>query len=204
MRLMRQKERNRNWRRCFLLYTALLVFCQLSAFPLSMHPHPACPLLELALCVVCWVSWYGCFVMLSTVREQPPLRVPSWSLHESMFAQQVFGLRCKCHIIALMGRFGLSSSSTKLFRKKQRTWKSVSSTQEGRKLAPAWRHFMLKSLARDLRDKVREYYDDFTSSWEVYPEHGTPGSFLLKAGVPRGELNVDTDCSGAEGPFWGG
>ena len=121
------------------------------------------------------VSWYGCFVMLSTVREQPPLRVPSWSLHESMFAQHVFGLRCKCHIIALMVRFGLSSSKKKPMGGSR---KSACSTQEVCELDPAWRAIMLKSMGRDLRDKVKELYDDFTTSCEVYPESGASGGFF--------------------------
>ena len=148
-----------------------------------MHPHSACPLLELAR------------VYVRAAR---------------------FGLRCKCHIIALMGRFGLSVSRapapktknpvrpvvTSSSKKPMAGTKSASSSAipgstSDVKTTPALQN-LLDSWGRELVNKVMACYD----AWAVAgcgDVGASRSSCALKTGV---NVRVGTDCSGAEAPIW--
>ena len=144
-----------------------------------MHPHSACPLLELAR------------VYVRAAR---------------------FGLRCKCHIIALMGRFGLSASRAPAPRTKNPVRPVVTSSSKkpmaGTKSAsssaipgstcdvkttPALQN-LLDSWGRELVNKVMSCYDAWAGCGDV-----GASSCALKTGV---NVRVGTDCSGAEAPIW--
>ena len=176
-RLMRQQERNRSWRRCLLLYTAFLVFGQLSAFPLSKHPHSACPLLELARVHV----RAACFGLRCT--------------------SHISALMARFGLSASRAPAPSTSSSKKPRGRPRKSGSSSAIPGPGPtcdvKTTPALQN-LLDSWGRELKDKVMACYDAWTTSGEVYPEVGASGC-ALKAGVG---LNVGTDCSGAEAPIW--
>ena len=132
-----------------------------------------------------------------------------------MFAQHVFGLRCKCHIIALMGRFGLSASRapapktknpvrpvvTSSSKKPMAGTKSASSSAiPGStcdvKTTPALQN-LLDSWGRELVNKVMACYDAWAGCGDVGASSGA--SCALKTGM---YVRVGTACSGAEAPIW--
>ena len=176
-RLVRQQERNRSWRRCLLLYTAFLVFGQLSAFPLSKHPHSACPLLELARVHV----RAACFGLRCT--------------------SHIIALMARFGLSASRAPAPSTSSSKKPRGRPRKSGSSSAIPGPGPtcdvKTTPAQKN-LFDSWGRELKDKVMACYDAWTTSGEVYPEVGASGC-ALKAGVG---LNVGTDCSGAEAPIW--
>ena len=118
-----------------------------------------------------------------------------------------FGLRCKCHIIALMGRFGLSVSRapapmrpvvTSSSKKPMAGTKSASSSAipgsaYDVKTTPALQN-LLDSWGRVLVNKVMACYDAWAGCGDV-----GASSCALKTGV---KVRVGTDCSGAEAPIW--
>ena len=142
-----------------------------------MHPHCACPLLELAR------------VYVRAAR---------------------FGLRCKCHIIALMGRFGLSASRAPAPKTKNPVRPVVTSSSKKPtasssaipgstcdvKTTPALQN-LLDSWGRELVNKVMACYDAWKGCGDVGASSGA--SCALDS---NRKLRVGTDCSGAEAPIW--
>ena len=150
-----------------------------------MHPHSACPLLELA---------------------RVDVRAARFGLRCKCHIDD---------IIALMKRFGLSASRapapktknpvrpvvTSSSKKPMAGTKSASSSAipgstRDVKTTPALQN-LLDSWGRELVNKVMECYDAWAGCGDVGASSGA--SCALKTDV---NIRVGTDCSGAEAPIW--